>query len=83
MQYWFENGKEQKVLVKPHGNSKLRKQPFCRTHPSTMALIKRKAENCAPKDAVSAIYNKQGGMMGATSMGELLRNRQQLSSINE
>ena len=39
-----------------------------------MALIKRKAENCAPKDAVSAIYNKQGGMMGATSMGELPRN---------
>ena len=46
-----------------------------------MALIKRKAENCAPKDAVSAIYDKQIGMMGATSMGELPRNRQQLSNV--
>ena len=82
VQYWFESGKEHKISVKPHGNSKLMKQPFCRTHPSTMALIKKKAENCAPKDAVSAVYNKQGGIMKATSIGELPRNRQQISNIH-
>ena len=81
VQYWFESGKEHKIPVKPHGNSKLRKQPFCRTHPSTMALIKKKAKNCAPKEAVSAVYNKQGGIMGATSIGELPRNRQQISNV--
>jgi len=47
-----------------------------------MALIKKKAENCTPKDAVSAVYNKQGGMMGANSIGELPRNRQQISNVH-
>ena len=46
-----------------------------------MALIKKEAENCAPKDAVSTIYKKQGGMMRATSIGELPRNRQQILNI--
>ena len=81
VQYWFESGKEHRIPVKPHGNNKLRKQPFCRTHPSTMALIKKEAENCAPKDAVGAVYKKQGGIMGATSIGELPRNRQQISNV--
>ena len=46
-----------------------------------MELIKKEAENCAPKDAVGAVYKKQGGMMGATSIGELPRNRQQISNV--
>ena len=64
----FESGKEHKVAIKPHGNGKQKKQPFCRTHPSTMALIKEESDSCASKDAVSTIYKKQGGLMGATSI---------------
>ena len=41
-----------------------------------MALIKEKSESRAAKDAVSTIYKKQGGLRGATSIGELSRNRQ-------
>ena len=81
VQYWFDGGKEHKVAIKPHGNSKIRKQPYCRTHPSTMAMIKEEAESSSPKDSVRTVYNKQGGIMGATSIGELPRNRQQVSNI--
>ena len=46
-----------------------------------MTLIKEESESRAPKDAVSTIYKKQGGLMGATSIGELPRNRHQISNI--
>jgi len=46
-----------------------------------MAMIKEEAENSFPKDLVRIVYNKQGGIMGATSIGELPRNRQQVSNI--
>ena len=75
------HGKEHKVAIKPHSNSKLRKQPYCRTHPSTIAMIKEEAENSSPKDSVRIVYNKQGGIMGATSIGESPRNRRQVSNI--
>ena len=78
VQYWFESGREHKVPVRPHGNSKKRKQLFCRTHPSTMKALKDEAQNCPPKDAVSTVYDEKGGMMGATSLGELPRNRDQI-----
>ena len=81
MQYWFESGRQHKVPVRPHGNSKKRKQPFCRTHPSTMKALKDEAQNCPPKDAVSTVYDEKGGMMGATSLGELPRNRDQISNM--
>ena len=81
VQYWFESGREHKVAVKPHGNSKTKKQPYYRTHPSAMSMIKEESENCIPKGTVSTIYTNQGGMMGATSLGELPRNRLMLAVI--
>ena len=55
-----------------------RKQSFCRTHPSTMKALDEEAHNHPPKEAV--IYNEKGGMMGAKSLGELPRNRDQVAS---
>ena len=45
-----------------------------------MSMIKKESENCTPKGTVSTIYTKQGGMMRATSLGELPRNRLQISN---
>ena len=42
---------------------------------------KKEAENCPPKDSVRTVYNKQRGIMGATSIGELPRSHQQVSTI--
>ena len=81
MQYWFDSGREHKVLIRSHGNSKKRKQSFCRTHPSTMKVLKEEAQNCPPKEAVSIIYEEKGGIMGATCLGELPRNRDQVSNM--
>ena len=80
VQYWFNSGREHKVIIKPHGNSK-QKQPYCRTNPSTMAMIKQESKNGGPKDTVCKVYNKQGGMMGAKSLGELPRNRAQVANM--
>ena len=46
-----------------------------------MEMMKKGAENSSPKEAVSTVYKKQGGMMEATSIDELPRNRQQISNI--
>ena len=78
MQYWFDSGREHKVLIRSHGNSKRRKQSFCRTHPSTMRALKEEAQNHPP---VNVVYEEKGGMMGAKSLGELPRNRGQVSNM--
>ena len=81
VQYWFDSGREHKVLIHSHGNSKKRKQSFCRTHPSTIKALKEEAQNCPPKEAVHAVYEGKGGMMGASCLGELPRNRDQVSNM--
>ena len=81
VQYRFESGREHKVVIKPHGNFKGRKQAFSRTHPSTMKLLKEEALKCSPKEAVGTVYEENGGMMGATSLGQLPRNREQVSNL--
>ena len=73
VQYWFDSGREH-VLIRPHRNSKKRKQSFCRTHPSTVNVLKE-IKNYQPKEAVSVVYEESGGIMGANSLGELPRNR--------
>ena len=81
VQYWFDSGHEHRVLIKSHGNSKKRKQSFCRTHPSTMNALKEEAQIHPPNQAVNVVYEEKGGMMGAKSLGELPRNRDQVSNI--
>ena len=82
VQYWFDSGHEHRVLIKSHGNSKKRKQSFCRTHPSTMKALKEEAQIYPPKQAVNVVYEEKGGMMGAKHLGELPRNRDQVSKIH-
>ena len=81
MQYWFDSGREHKVLIRSHENSKRRKQSFCHTHPSILNALKEEARNHPPKEAVSVVYEEKGGMMGAKSLGELPRNRGQISNM--
>ena len=37
-------------------------------------MIKHESKSTGPKDTVSRVYNKQGGIMGTNSLGELPRN---------
>ena len=75
-QHWFQSGHEHKVQVRPHGNLKCHKQAFCRTLPSTIIAIKEEAQKHTPKVAVNAVYEKNGGIMNASSLGMLPRNRE-------
>ena len=81
VQYWFESGHEHKVQVKLHGNSKRRKQSFCRTLPSTIIALKEEAQKHTPKPAVNAVYERSGGIMNASSLGMLPRNREQVANL--
>ena len=80
MQYWFNSGYEHKVTINLHGNNK-KKQPYCRTNPSTMMMIKHESKSAGPKDTVCRMYNKQGGMIEAKSLGELPRNHAQVANM--
>ena len=80
MQYWFNSVHEHKVTINPHGNSK-QKQPYCHTNPSTMMMIKHESKSAGPKDTVCRVYNKQGGMMKAKSLGKLPRKRAQVANM--
>ena len=80
IQYWFD-GNEHAVKVKSHGNSKRKSEPYCRTHPSTINMLKDEAKVLLPKAAVRKVCDARGGIMDAGSMGELPRNREQVSNI--
>ena len=43
--------------------------------------VLKEAKNHPPKEAVSVVYEENGGMMGANSLGELPRNREQVSNM--
>ena len=71
IQYWFSSGLEHLVKIRAHGNSSDKSGSFCRTHPSTLASLKEKAGSSTPKNAVSTVYNEKGGIMTASSLGQL------------
>lgn len=81
VQYWFESGREHRVEIKAHGNSKSKASAYYRTLPSTMKVLKEEAENHAPKAVVNTVYKRSGGIMNASSIGALPRNREQVSNI--
>lgn len=81
VQYWFESGIEHEVAVRPHGNSRRKQLPFCRTMPSTLLSLKDKASAHPPKAAIDVVYTEKGGIMKAASVGQLPRNYQQVSNL--
>ncbi len=81
VQYWFESDREHLVPIKAHGNSKVKTNTYCRTHPSTLDVLKNQANYLLPKGAVAAVYSSEGGMMQASSLGKLPRNREQVAKM--
>lgn len=81
VQYWFESGIEHEVVVRPHGNSRRKRLPFCRTMPSTLLSLKEEAQAHPPKAAIDVVYSENGGIMKAASVGQLPRNHQQVSNL--
>ena len=67
-------------VVVPHGNSKTN-QPFFPTLPSTKVLIAAQSHSCGPKETVSAVSEKVGGVVNARSASELPCNERQVSYI--
>jgi len=74
--YKFEGVPEHVVLVKPHGNAK-RSGQYTRTKESTKQKLKDQLKTAAPKLAVDQVYESKGGILKATSGGDLPRGLQQ------
>ena len=74
--YKFEGVPEHVVLVKPHGNAK-RSGQYTRTKESTKQKLKDQLKTAAPKLAVDQVYKSKGGILKATSGGDLPRGLQQ------
>ena len=68
-----------KPIVRPYGNSKSNK-PFYPTWPSTLKMVKGELEASGPKDIMSSVSRKVGGVMGAAAPGQLPRDETQISN---
>ena len=71
---------EHKVELRPHGNSK-GKEPFCRTKPSTIKLLKESVQTKAPRKALREVENLVGGVVTAHSASDLPRDRKQVDNL--
>ena len=63
--------------ISSHGNSKSLK-PFHPTLPSTVEQIKHESISIGPKETVSVVSSKVGGVLDASCPGALPRNEQQV-----
>ncbi len=77
IQYIFD-GIEHEVTPIQHGNCKRPNSiGYVRTKESTMDMLENEATNNPPKAAYHAVQKKNGGIMGASSISDLPRNRAQ------
>ena len=74
--YKFSGVPEHTVLVRPHGNSKEDKL-FYRTTKSTMQQVATNLSTHTPKHVVSKVFNDKGGLIQASSVGQLPQDRNQ------
>ena len=79
--YKFDGITEQKVLVGPHAQSSKQK-PFYRTAASVKTQLAKALEGKSPMDALDKVTQDKGGLLGATSVGQIPRNRQQAYHLN-
>ena len=78
VQYIFTKG-EQKVVRRPHGNSKQNQRPYKRTMKSTIEKIKTEVQKSDPRKVVShSLVQGHGGIDNIRSSGELPRDRKQV-----
>lgn len=66
--------------IVPHGNSKSNK-PFYPTLSSTKVLITQQARTYGPKETMSIVSERVGGVVNAYSASQLPRNERQVSYI--
>ena len=79
LQYSFK-AEEHKIIVKPHGNSKINDRPFVRTMHSTKGAMAEKviATRKGPGKIYDELYEEKGGIFSFPSQGSLPRNTRQV-----
>lgn len=65
----------------PHGNSSRNESGYYRTKQSTKDLMKIKAQHMKPAEAYGELFEEQGGVFDCVSVGDVPRNRKQISNI--
>ena len=76
LQYYFD-GEEHPIQVPSHGNSKQKQSAFKRVQKSTLKQLKENVASVGGSKAARLVNEGKGGVIGARSAGELVRNRRQ------
>ncbi len=80
VQYSFKGGIEHPIELRPHGNCTSQTSTgYVRTWDSTKSFLKSASEESKPREVVYKTVTEQlGGLPSCTSLGQLLRGRQQV-----
>ena len=68
-------------VIKPHGNSTIKKELFHPTWSSTKQQIKQKCVDIGPKQVVASVSAVAGGVLRASAPGQLPRDEKQVTNF--
>ena len=68
-------------VIKPLGNSTIKKEPFHPTWSSTKQQIKQKCVDTGPKQVVASVSAVAGGVLRASAPGQLPRDEKQVTNF--
>ena len=76
MKYRFDRH-EHSIDIKPHGNAITKNKPFSRSKASTISLLRERVQKKPLIQVLQEVENIRGGVMGGSSMCDLLHNWKQ------
>ena len=77
LHYFFKSGKEEPIVIPPHGNS-LHNRPYYRTQPSTIKAIQESSSSKSVLKVYDDVFEAAGGLEQSTSMSIEPRNKMQI-----
>jgi hypothetical protein len=81
--YKFDEVPEHEVLVCPHGNHTTGNKPYYRTASSVRKNLTSALTLKSPKEAIDDVTEYKGGLLKASSVGQLPRNRKQAYNLKQ
>ena len=83
VQYILRDGREEDIIVSPHGNARHSKRPFYKTNPDVIESIKEEPLATKPKRFFKSLMDSAGGALHSKSASSEPRNIQQIYNIRK
>ena len=79
LHYFFKSGKEEDIVLAPHGNAQGScKRPYMRTEPTTLSSIQKDCLHKKPKRLYGEKFSSSGGLLESDSASSEPRNPKQV-----